>query len=133
MRREDWPERLFAEVDRQSALPFEWGKSDCFTFVTDCVKAVIDEDISKGRPEYDSPLKAKEALKKRGFSNLGQAFASRFEEVHVVDAQRGDIGIAKGKGLTGVVFLGETAVGKDEELGVRHISRDQVSRAFRVE
>lgn len=133
MRKENWPEELFAEIERQGSIPFAWGKSDCFTFVAACVEAMTGEDISKGHTNYKTPAEGHKLMKVQGFRSLEKAYASRFKEVPVSEAQRGDIGIVKDRGMTSVIFLGATVVGKDDQSGVVHAPRSIVSKAFRVE
>ena len=34
----DWPERLDALLRSRAAVPFEWGRNDCCTFVADAIE-----------------------------------------------------------------------------------------------
>lgn len=44
-RREDWLDRLWAEVDACASLSFEYGTHDCCTFVARAVEAMTGESI----------------------------------------------------------------------------------------
>ncbi len=133
-RKEMWPDRLMEEVNFQSSTPFKWGVSDCLIFAMHCVEAMTGKSPMR-ETDYDYADKkgALRMLKKRGYRSVGDAIAKNFEEIPVALAGRGDLGLVEGDGYdVVVVFVGPTAVGKDEN-GVNHIPRSSVQRAFRVE
>lgn len=124
---------MLAEIERHSALPFEYGKSDCLTFAVDVARAISGVDAMKGRRGYKNQQGAMRALKRSGFSDVGDALASKFEEVPPSLAGRGDLGVIVGDEVTvAVVFVGPYAVGKEVPGGVRQVPRSAVARAFRV-
>jgi hypothetical protein len=132
-RREDWPERLLAEIERHSHMPFEYGTSDCFIFPMDCVEAMTGNDPWAGQRGYRTDKGAAGRLRRQGFKNVGDAFADKFEEIPVGKAGRGDIGVIEtDKGTAGVVFIDTVAMGKAEDVGVKRVPRSLVTRAFRV-
>lgn len=54
-RREDWPERLAALVERRRGETFAWGGTDCVALALDAVEAVTGVDVLPGaRGAYDS-------------------------------------------------------------------------------
>lgn len=132
-RREDWPERLIEAIERHAALPFELGTSDCFLLPMDCVLAMTDaEPWPDVRGSYRSGSGAAKQLRRRGFADLGEAYAAVFPEIPPSLAGRGDIGVMESsQGLAGVVFMDAGVVGK-AEIGVRRAPRSLVLRAFKV-
>ena len=42
MRRHDWAERMFAEIDAHANKEFDWGKNDCCLFAARVVDAMCD-------------------------------------------------------------------------------------------
>lgn len=46
-RRFDWPDKLYACVEAARKKSFIWGKHDCVTFASDCVKAVTKKDFAR--------------------------------------------------------------------------------------
>lgn len=124
---------MLSEIERHSVLPFEYGKSDCLTFATDVARAISGVDVMRGKRSYNNQTGALLALKKSGFSNVGDALASKFEEIAPALAGRGDLGIIAGNEVVvAVVFVGPYAVGKEVPGGVRQVPRAAVTRAFRV-
>ncbi len=132
-RREDWPDRLVAEVERHANLPFEYGVSDCLTFPLSCVEAMTGERLWAEDWGHTTKAGAAKLLLKHGFESVADALASQFEEIHPVHAGRGDLGVIQmGDHVAGVIFLGPYAIGKDPDVGTQHVNRSMVSRAFRV-
>jgi hypothetical protein len=132
-RKENWPDLLLAEIERHGALPFEYGKSDCITFACDCVKAMTGEDIMSGQRGYKTFEDGMKRLRRIGAKDIGEAFASKLDEIPVALAGRGDVGVVEGNELTvGVVIVGPHAVGKETPGGVAQVPLSAVSRAFRV-
>ena len=139
MRRQDWPERALEVIEKHDTMPLEWGKSDCFTFPMDIVKAITGKDPYKAERAYTTEAGAGKRLKSKKFKNVGDAFAALYKEIPPALAQRGDIGTIEGEhGCSGVVFWDNVVWGKAPvELEGRHrlmrVPRDKVTRAFRVE
>lgn len=98
------------------------------------MEALLQEDKCGSGRGFGSPEGYAQALRKNKFSDLGDAFASVFEEIHPAIAQRGDIGRAKYPGAEmggGVVFIGHEVVGKGQ-YGLIRLPISAVKRAFRV-
>jgi hypothetical protein len=133
-RKEAWPDLLIEEIERHAALPFEYGKVDCFTFPMDCVLAMTGVDPwASERGKYTTLKGAYKRLRNRGFKNVGDAFAHHFLEIAPAFAARGDIGTVPGDDfVSGVVIVGTSAIGKHPVMGNVHVNRDMIERAFRV-
>ena len=132
-RPEGWPERLLETIEREADAPFVWGKSDCLTFVLNAVHAMLPELKREKLPLYEDERGAARALKQLGFRDVGEALASRFDEIPPAWAHRGDLGIIQNEEATSaVVFVGPYVVGKDKPGGLRQVPRSLVRRAFRV-
>lgn len=89
---ENWEARLKKVIQKHHRLPSEYGISDCYLIVDDTVEAVTGERMF---PDiiYSTKLEAAKLLLQHGFSNVEDAFASKFPMVHPALAQRGDIGV----------------------------------------
>lgn len=129
---DDWPTLLMNELERQGSMPFEYGVSDCLTMPLACVEAMTGERLWAEDWGSTTKLGAAKLLLKHGFENVAEAFASKFEEIPVSMAQRGDVGVIEGEEIVGVVFVGTYALGKDPDVGTIHVPRSKVTRAFRV-
>lgn len=133
MRQKGWEARHKAVVEKHMALPAEWGVSDCYQFPDENVEALLGERMHRDPLGYKTETGAARKLRKRGFADVGEAFAARFSEVPPSLAQRGDIGVIERDGkVYGGVF---TALGFAAR-GVRTLEfhpASAVSRAYRVE
>jgi hypothetical protein len=133
MRLPNWERRLKAALQKHMAMPAEWGVSDCYQLADDCVEAVTGERMHESSLGYKTEAGAAKKLIKRGFANVGEAFAARFEDVPVSLAQRGDLGIIERDGkvyggvFTAIGFLarGVTSL-EPQNLGT-------IAKAYRVE
>lgn len=68
---------------------FEWGKSDCCLFVSDCINAQVGIDpAAEYRGKYKTEIGAKKALVKYG--ELEPLLDSHFDRIDVMKAKRGD-------------------------------------------
>lgn len=133
MRKLDWEKRLNAVVAKHRALPAEYGVSDCYIIADDAVEAVTGQQMFKGARRYKTPAGAGKQLRKRGFETVGDAFAAKFEEIGVLMARRGDIGVYDNNGeISGGVFtaIGFMTRGTDE---IVFLPPSAVLAAFRVE
>ena len=133
MRHPDWIRRLNAVVAKHQALPAQYGVSDCYLIPDDAVEAVTGKQMYPGARRYKTPAGAAKQLRKRGFETVRDAFASKFAEVSVLHAQRGDIGVYDNNGeISGGVFtaLGFMVRGQEE---VIFLPPSAALAAFRVE
>jgi hypothetical protein len=136
-RREDWPERLAEVLEHHAALPMAWGASDCLLLPADAVLAMTGEDpAAEARGHYRTERGAARLLRGRGWTSVADAFASRFPEIPVAMAGRGDLGVVTvpyGAGFAGVVFMGSGAFGKNADApGNLFVPRSAIVRAFKV-
>lgn len=130
MRREDWFERLSEAIDAHRNVPFQYGKADCLHFPLECVTAMTGETFDL--PNYKTEGGAAKALMKAGFISVGDALASRFQEIPPALAGRGDLVEAmNGNQVAGGVCVGMEVVCKTEAGNVL-LPRSAIRRAFRV-
>lgn len=133
MRREGWEERIFEELERHRHLPAQYGVSDCFRMAMDVAQACLDRPLDYNL-QYSSPLDAARLMKTRGWADVGDAFASYFNEIPPAFASRGDIGIIEWDGeKCGVVVIGNDVIGKHVIKGTARLPRSALLRAYRVE
>lgn len=133
-RPEGWEIRLGETLVRYSEAKFEWGTTDCFTLCADVVRSVLLEDRLGHWRDYASREDGQQLLADNKFKDIGDAFATLFDEIHPSIAQRGDIGRAHYPGAKmggGVVFIGHEVVGKGE-FGLMRLPITAVQRAFQV-
>ena len=133
MRHPDWIKRLNAVVAKHQALAAQYGVSDCYLIPDDAVEAVTGKQMYPGARRYKTPAGAAKQLRKRGFETVRDAFASKFAEVAVLRAQRGDIGVYENNGeISGGIFtaLGFMVRGQEE---IIFLPPTAALAAFRVE
>jgi len=125
---------IFEEWQRQKAIPFEWGVSDCGSFVADVAKLLTGRDPAEGvRGAYDSKVGFKRLMVERGFESLGDAAAATYPEIPVAQAKNGDwvfVVNEDGTETLGVVCGAQILARAEEGLSVDVLTR--ASRAFRV-
>lgn len=132
MRVNGWERLLTAAVEKHMALPSQYGISDCFVFPMDCVEAITGVRHWPDCRQYRTEQGAGKSLRRKGFANVEEAFSSKFEEIPVLIAQRGDIGVIEIDGVvSGGVFtpLG-FAVRDTERVQFRPVT--EAKTAFRV-
>jgi hypothetical protein len=131
MRLENWDFSLLEQVERGSALPFQYGGNDCLWFVLNCVVAMTGK--APPCPAYKTAKQARLAFKRLGLVRLGDYLAQHFEELaSPLQAMRGDVGVvAQGDAECCVINIGGAWVGKGETGAVR-VPLGLVTRCFRV-
>lgn len=134
MRKPNWEEILYAEIDKHHA--FEWGKKDCALFVADIVEKMTGIDYAKPfRGKYTTEKGAYMALKKYGHGSLENWVDYNFKEVKPTQAKRGDVvlhdcSIDEGKALG--ICLGKNFLGQGED-GAYFLPMSKALRAWRVD
>ncbi len=129
MRHHDWEKRLVATTEAHLYTPLVWGRSDCILTVADAVEAVLDDDPAKDiRGKYKSKVGAYRLVRQRGFKSVADVLASRFEEIPVALAQRGDLGVYEN---TAGYFCEYGFAVKGED-GLRFLPRTVAEKAFKV-
>ena len=127
-----WESRLSRVIERHDAMPFNYGRSDCFVFVADVVEALTGVRIFAGSRRYKTEAGAARMLRRKGFETVADAFGSLFEEVPVALALRGDIGVVTRNGETGAgAFTSIGFLGRGRERLIM-IPRNEVLKAWRV-
>lgn len=134
-RRHDWPERLFAVLDRARDETFDWGRVDCFTLAMDVVEALTGTDPwAHERGRYTTAAGARRRLLANGFEDLPALFATLGAEIAPAFAGRGDLGVvtADDGSDAAVVCDGTVWIGRGEGAGVIRRPRAGVRRAWRI-
>lgn len=133
MRVAGWEAALVAVIEAHSAEPFSWAGSSCFAMADDAIEAVRgDSPLSKFRT-FKTEAGAAKRLKRTGFADIGDLFASMLAEIPASLAQRGDIGVVDRDGvLSGGVFTSFGFASKAEH-GVIYEPITAVARAFKVD
>lgn len=71
MRRDDWHERLHAELERARTRVFSWGDHDCALFVARCFDAMCGtETVAEIREHYHDEPSGRVWLASEGFPAL---------------------------------------------------------------
>ncbi|WP_417257347.1 DUF6950 family protein [Celeribacter sp.] len=136
-RRHDWRGRLSAFLDETRRDGFAWGKHDCaLGLACGAVEAITGADLRKGwRGKYKTNKGALRALKKRGFDNVGDAFAAELPEYdNLLMAGVGDIAVVQSDDefleAMAVVDVSSLIILTSEGQG--RIPRSRMVRAFKV-
>lgn len=108
MRIQGWERALRLVVEKHLALPTQYGVSDCYVIADDAVEAVTGERLYRDARRYRTAQGAARVLRRHGFLTVEDAFAGRFSEIPVAQAQRGDIGVVHQPNgeVSGGVFIG---------------------------
>ena len=132
MRRQDWPERLFAHIEAARGVPFAFGAHDCCLWAADAVLAMTDADpIEDIRGQWADEVSALRLLKERGgveamvTEYLGDPIAPAF-------AQRGDVVLhtMSGRDSLGVCVGDRFAAVAD--VGIEYVPMSAALKAWRV-
>jgi hypothetical protein len=92
MRINAWEEALVNYIATKRHEPFEYGVNDCCLFAAGAVEAITTEDpMPEFRGQYDSLKGSLKAIKDIGAGTLEATMDSKFPEVAIGHAQRGDL------------------------------------------
>lgn len=130
---ETFDQRFFAAIEKHRRQPFAWGKSDCVVLALDAIAARTGRRRLV-KPTWRTEKAARAALAAAGFADVEQAVAAHLEEIPVLMAGRGDIGIVDGADDGGpvlVVNAGQAWFGKSPE-GPAMLPLRAARRAFRA-
>lgn len=106
-RHRDWQSRLQACLAERRLRAFEWGRHDCCLFVCDCIEAMTGHDPAADVRGYSTEREAARLVKKLG--GMRGIAGSRFgEEVPVLMAQVGDVGLIEIEGRESLALCGGT-------------------------
>lgn len=108
VRVEDWPERLAAEIDAATAIPFKWGDHDCLTW-TFAVRAeltgVDDTHLWRGRYGTEEEAQALMKAERMTLYRIGRKLLGKPLTAPLM-AQRGDIVLGEAFGVcTGELYV----------------------------
>jgi hypothetical protein len=129
----DWEQRFVAAMPVELAKPFAWGEADCVLLMAAAVRACHGDHhpVLKHLGGYKSKRSAVAKLKRLG--GLSVILAKHFEEVPLLMAQTGDLGVLAGNGIeAGAVIIDGQAVGKGEDAPSFRLPVRSLTKVFRV-
>lgn len=129
MRISTWEDALVNYIIIKRDEPFEYGVNDCCLFAAGAVEAITGEDpMSEFRGKYDSLKTSLKAIKDIGAGTLEATLDSKFPEVSIGYAQRGDLAFFDDS--IGVVMGGFAYFVSDD--GLERIPRDMWNKCWSV-
>lgn len=115
MRIPAWEDALVNYIAIKRHEPFEYGVNDCCLFAAGAVIEVTGEDpMAEFRGKYDSLKGSLKVIKEIGAGTLEETLDSKFPEVGIGHAQRGDLAFFDGS--VGVVMGGFAYFASDDGL-----------------
>lgn len=131
----DWTARLYAVIAKHDALPFAWGKADCFNFAMDAVEAMRGQPdpYADQRRRYKTEAGAARQLRRLEAADAGDLLLREFEEIPAAMAAPGDLMLmpsASGPPACGVCVGHEVLM--RAEASLMRVPRTRALRAFRV-
>ena len=129
MRINAWEDALSNYIATKRHEPFEYGVNDCCLFAAGAVEAITTEDpMPEFRGQYDSLKGSLKAIKDIGAGTLEATMDSKFPEVAIGHAQRGDLAFFDDS--IGVV-MGSFAYFVSDD-GLERIPRDMWDKCWSV-
>lgn len=93
----DWETRLSEYIATKRDEHFAYGSNDCCYFCFDAIEAVTGQDcMAEFRGKYDTEFGSLRALKEIGAGDLESTMDSKFPEIEIGIAGRGDIAFFDG-------------------------------------
>lgn len=90
MRRNDWPQRMWAEIAHWQSVPFEWGKNDCCLFVARVTDAICgSRHAARLATRYHDEITALQYIKESG--GIGPAVSEYIGSAEPKRPTRGDV------------------------------------------
>ena len=128
MRINAWEDALSNYIATKRHEPFEYGVNDCCLFAAGAVEAITTEDpMPEFRGQYDSLKGSLKAIKDIGAGTLEATMDSKFPEVAIGHAQRGDLAFDDSIG----VVMGSFAYFVSDD-GLERIPRDMWDKCWSV-
>lgn len=125
----NWEESLYNYILSKRHQPFEYGSNDCCMFAAGATQAITGIDpMSEFRGKYKSLATSVRALKEIGAGDLESTMDSKFPEIPVSSAKRGDIAFFDGS-LGVVMGLFAWFISED---GLERIPRDMWDKCWSV-
>ena len=131
-RLEGWEHRFVAFLTARAQMPFAWGSNDCCTFAADCAEAITGTDPMADLRGYDSEIGAGRVLVRAGVESFEALVASRFDEVPIGMARRGDLALVMQGNEAGLMVVEGDLLAGPSETGLKRVPRDRMIRAWRV-
>lgn len=129
MRISSWEDALSDYIAAKRHEPFEYGANDCCLFAAGAVEAVTGEDpMPEFRGKYDSLKTSLQAIKNIGAGSLEATMDSKFPQIEIGQAQRGDLAFLDGS--VGVVMGGFAYFVSDD--GLERINRSLWDKCWSV-
>jgi hypothetical protein len=128
-----WETALVRVIEAHSTQPFSWGGSSCFAMADDAIEAVRGESSLRQFCTFKTEAGAAKRLKRTGFADIGDLFASLLPEIPPSLAQRGDIGVILREGVLSAGIFTSFGFASKAEHGVIYEPITAVSRAFKVD
>jgi hypothetical protein len=129
MRISSWEEALSEYIATKRDEPFEYGVNDCCLFAAGAVEAITGEDpMPEFRGKYDSLKTSLQVIKDIGAGTLEATMDSKFSEVEIGQAQRGDLAFLDGS--VGVVMGGFAYFVSDD--GLERVNRSLWDKCWGV-
>lgn len=105
VRVDNWQVDLLAHVDREQYRAFDYGTFDCALWAADCLLVQTGYDIAeRWRGKYKSLAAGMRLVKKDGYEDHIDVFASQLYEVAGSRAQFGDLVVLDG--IDGMMSVG---------------------------
>lgn len=93
----DWEDRLSEYIASKRDEPFAYGSNDCCYFSLGAIEAITGTDcMAEFRGKYDTEFGSLRALKEIGSGDLESTMDSKFPEIPIGLAGRGDIAFFDG-------------------------------------
>lgn len=128
-RASNWDQRLSDYIASKREAPFVYGENDCCMFAAGAVMAITGIDpVAEFRGKYRSLAGSVRALKEIGSGDLESTMDSKFQEIPIGMAQRGDIAFFDGS--LGVVMDGYAWFVSDD--GLERVPRSMWDKAWSV-
>lgn len=131
-RQKNWELRLIDAIFEEQNQPFEWGKHDCAILMAASVRAIYGNahPALKEFVKYKNETSAKRLLAKRG--GLDKIVSEYFDEINMLSAQQGDLGIYVADGFAaGLVIIDGAALGKSPD-GIFRMPIKKLTKVYRV-
>jgi hypothetical protein len=129
MRIPTWEEALANYMAEKRHEPFEYGVNDCCLFAAGAVLQITGEDpMPEFRGKYDSLKGSLKVIKEIGAGTLEATLDTKFPEVAIGHAQRGDLAFFDGS--VGVVMGGFAYFASDD--GLEKIPRAMWDKCWSV-
>lgn len=93
----DWEARLGTYIESKRNEPFAYGVNDCCYFCFGAIEAITGQDcMLEFRGKYSNEFGSLRALKEIGQGDLESTMDSKFPEISIAHAGRGDIAFFDG-------------------------------------